>query len=122
MEFISEFVDFLLKGVFWYFVIGLLTMPLRQKMDQKRADLEETVTKLMTIVHRVSVEKHGEVFYWFDADSNEFLAQGASTNETIAHLKSRFPTHIFLVSTKDSKYKLSAPTWEFVPFESKSNT
>ena len=122
MEFISEFIVFLLECVFWYFLIGLITMPLRQRLEQKREDIEVTVNKIMDLVHRVSVEKHGEMFYWFDADSDEFLAQGKTTDETVSHLKSRFPNHIFLVKTKDQQFKISAPAWEFTPIDSKSNT
>lgn len=119
MEFISEFIGFLLQCAFWYFIIGLITMPLRRRLEVQKDDLEEKVHKLMNRVHRVSVEKHGEVFYWFDADNDEFLAQGKTTNDTVSHLKSRFPDHIFFVKTKDQQFKISAPEWEFTPIETK---
>lgn len=125
MEFISEFIVFLLEIAFWYFIIGIVTMPLRRKLDQKREDLENVIEKLNEIVHIVNVEKHGDCYYWFDADNDEFLAQGSTTDETIAHLKSRFPKHIFFVQSKDQSYKISAPDWKFVPFklnESNSNS
>ena len=119
MDFIAEFIGFLLQCAFWYFIISLLLSPIRNKLEAKNEELQETVNKIMDLVHRVSVEKHGEVFYWFDADSDEFLAQGKTTDETIAHLKSRFPSHICLVKTKETQFKISAPTWEFTPIESK---
>ncbi len=116
MDFIFEFIGFLLQCAFWYFVIGIVTMPLRRKLDQKREDLDEVLEKINKIVHIVKVEKHGDCFYWFDQDNDEFLAQGTTTDETIAHLKSRFPKHIFFVQSKDQSYKISGPDWEFVPF------
>lgn len=119
MDFVTEFIRFLLEAVFWYFVIMLLTIPLRRRLETKKTDIEDAVTKLMKRVHSVSVEKHGDVYYWFDAESDEFLAQGKTTSETVAQLKSRFPTHIFLVRSKDTQFKLSAPTWEFTPLETK---
>ena len=49
------------------------------------------------IVHRVTVEKHNNVYFWYDYDDNEFLAQGTNDDEIIAKLKHRFPTHLFFL-------------------------
>jgi hypothetical protein len=49
------------------------------------------------IVHRVTVEKHNDIYFWYDYDDNEFLAQGVSDDEIINKLKERFPTHIFFL-------------------------
>ena len=51
------------------------------------------------IIHRVRVEKVNDVYYWYDHDDGEFLAQGTSDEEIINGLKSRFPTHIFYLPT-----------------------
>jgi hypothetical protein len=117
MEFLSEFVVFLVECAFWYFVIGLLTMPLRRKMDQKQADLDEQIEQLSKLVHRVQVEKHGESYYWFDADSDNFLGQGKTTEEAVVQIRSRFPGHIFLLGTKNNTYKLSGPDWTLKPVD-----
>lgn len=125
MEIISEFVLFLMQCAFWYVLIGVATMPLRRKLDQKNEELGNVLEKLNEIVHIVNVEKHGDCYYWFDADNDEFLAQGVTTEDTIAHLKARFPKHIFFVQSKDQSYKISGPNWDFVPVNLdalKSNT
>ena len=93
---------------------------MRRKMDQKREELDAVMEKLKEIVHVVNVEKHGDYYYWFDADNDEFLAQGMTTDETIAHLKSRFPKHIFFVQSKEQSYKISGPNWDFVPVDIKA--
>jgi hypothetical protein len=49
------------------------------------------------IVHRVTVEKHNDIYFWYDYDDNEFLAQGETDEEIIAKLKDRFPTHLFFL-------------------------
>jgi len=61
------------------------------------ADLlhDQLVKRLDEIVHRVKVEKHNDVYYWFDQDNNKFLGQGKSDEEIITVLKSRYPDHIF---------------------------
>jgi len=65
---------------------------------------------LNDIIHRVRVEKQSDTYYWYDMDNNEFLAQGASDEEIIANLKSRFPNHMFFLPTN---HLISAKTeWQ----------
>ena len=53
---------------------------------------------------------HGKDYYWFDADSDQFLGQGKTIQECIDHVKARFPGHIFLY--KDNGI-LAGPEWKF---------
>ena len=117
MEFLSEFVVFLIECAFWYFVIGLLTIPLRKRMERRQDELDEQIEQLSKLVHRVQVEKHGESYYWFDADSDKFLGQGKTIEEAVVQIKNRFPGHIFLVGTKDNTYRLSGPDWTLKPMD-----
>ena len=64
-----------------------LTDKLRKRLDE--------------IVHRVEVERHGEVYYWFDQDDRRFLAQGRSDQEIIDIIKKRFPDHIFYLESSN---------------------
>lgn len=66
---------------------------------------------LNKIIHEVAVEKHGEMEYWFDKDTDQFLGQGKTVAEITAHVKSRFPDHIFVLPLKGV---LCAPKWEIV--------
>lgn len=117
MEFIAEFAVFLLECAFWYFIINLALIPWRRRLEEKNQELTDVIDKLKEVVHIVSVEKHGDCYYWFDADDGQFLAQGVTTEDTLAHLKSRFPNHVFFVQSKDQSYKISGPDWKFVPFD-----
>ena len=119
MELFFEFIVFLGRCALWYFAITLLIAQLRQIWDQKIERLQETIDKLEEMVHVVNVEQHGEYFYWFDVDNDEFLAQGKTADETISHLKSRFPNHIFFFQGKDQNYRISAPDWTFIPVDIK---
>jgi hypothetical protein len=117
MEFITEFVWFLVQCAFWYFVFSILMTPMRRKLEAKNEELQGKLDNLNEIVHIVNVEQHGDYYYWFDADNDNFLAQGKTTDETVSHLKSRFPDHIFFVQSKEQSYRLSGPDWQFVPFK-----
>jgi hypothetical protein len=122
-----EFISFFVQCLFWYFVIGIVFNFLKQKIDAKAdsTELSNILKKLNDIVHRVKVEQHGDMFYWFDADNDEFLGQGKNTEEAIDHVKKRFPNHIFFVTSKEQQYKISGPNWSMEPFnldESTKNT
>lgn len=73
--------------------------------------LQESVKDVLErFIHEVSIEQHGTESYWFDKDTNEFLAQGKTDAELIDHIKKRFPDHIFIVPEKGL---LSSPDWIF---------
>ena len=57
----------------------------------------EQLDYLKKIIHDVNVERKEGVEYWFDRETDQFLAQGQTLDEIVATLKSRFPDHIFLL-------------------------
>lgn len=63
---------------------------------------EQLIKRLDEIVHRVKVEQHEDVYYWYDQDNNRFLGQGKTTEEIINVLKARFPEHIFYFDTNNT--------------------
>lgn len=98
--------------IFWIIgqvVIGIVNA--KQKLNEKERN--ELIEKIDELIHMVKVEKHGEVDYWFDADSGQFLGQGSTFDEAVEHIKSRFPNHIFLFG-KDGG--MAAETgWKLLP-------
>jgi hypothetical protein len=117
MEFLSEFVGFLLQCAFWYFLMSLVIGLFQRRLDEKEQTFKEQYERLNQLIHRVQVEKHNEVYYWFDADDDEFLGQGKDMDEAVAQLKKRFPGHIFLIADKTQSYRISGPDWEPVPIK-----
>lgn len=94
--------DIALWSVFWFFVLKTIDVLAgfylaKKETDQRIDELYEEITKS---VHSVKVEKHNDTIYWFDDESDRFLAQGRNTEELIAHLKERFKYDIFLVADK----------------------
>lgn len=78
-------------------------------------NLEEQLKKRIDeIIHRVVIEENNNMYYWFDLDDNEFLAQGKTTDEIIDTLKKRYPDHIFYL--QESEHLLCAKhDWKPVP-------
>jgi len=111
---IIEFIIFACQMFFWGIVSSIFLNFLLRRSSTRNKEIENIIARVNEIVHRVRVEEHYNNYYWYDADSDDFLAQGSSPAELVDRLKSRFPDHIFLLEEKDSMLKLSAPDWKMV--------
>lgn len=121
MEMILDFVFFCIQAVFWYWVVGLIVRVWEAYKEVKQEELTEFVDKVTEIIHKVQEEQHGELYYWFDSDSDAFLAQGKTVDDMVAHLKSRFPGHVFFLTRDNQHFYICKKTeWKFVPVELKT--
>lgn len=113
MTLAGEFVGFLIQialwMVFWHFAFKIVRSFMGQNNDEER---QELVKKVMDRIHQIKEEKHGDLTYWFDAESDAFLAQGKNDDEIKAHLKGRFKGHIFLL---DETRAWAGPDLKLVP-------
>jgi hypothetical protein len=76
-----------------------------------------TLEQIDELVHRIKVETHHGVNYWFDQDDDEFLGQGKTLQDIINHVKSRFPKHMFFMMENDKTMMLAERTnWQFEEF------
>ena len=109
----AELFTWAMQIMFWWFVISLILAWIRSKvMEEETVRFNRAVAILNDIVHRVKVEEHQGIFYWWDEDSDTFLAQGRTIEEVIDNLKKRFPEHHFFVKdNEDTTYRLKGPEW-----------
>ena len=112
MELLIEFILFFFQFVFWLFFISAaknLLFGNKVVVDEETEKLKE---KLISMIHRIKQERHGDCYYWFDQDNDQFLAQGRTDDEIIDVLKKRFPTHVFIMGNDRA---LRGPEWKVVP-------
>lgn len=69
--------------------------------------------RLEQIIHIVKQEQEGDMYYWYDNDNDNFLAQGRTWEDMIAALKERFPDHIFVLNHEEM---IVGPDFEVVKF------
>jgi hypothetical protein len=95
---------------FWFFSQVIFGVMDAHNIVQLKNHLGE-IKRIKDLIHEVKVEKHGEMEYWFDSESDTFLGQGKTVEEVIEHVKKRFPDHIFLLQgtggvSKQTDWKL----------------
>jgi hypothetical protein len=101
-DFFSQVFDIVLWSAFWLGVIKVLEVLLAlRKHHASMSNLQEEIgERLEAVLHNVNEEIHEGIHYWFDADDDCFLAQGASLSGVREHLKARFTDDIFIVKER----------------------
>jgi len=78
--------------VIMYFGFLLVKVHLEQKIQLR----QRAIKHIASCIHEVKVEVDRGIEYWFDSETNQFLAQGSSREEIYKVIKSRFNGHVFL--------------------------
>lgn len=112
LEFVAFCIEILLWMVFCSVLFGIVRKVL--SVEDTTDEREKIVDEVMKLIHRVKQEQHGECYYWFDADTDEFLAQGTTDTEIKDQLKKRFQGHAFII---DEKRALAGPELKLVTLE-----
>jgi len=98
-----ESIEMFLLWLFCTYVVVRFVIGMHQALTIHNENLHtQLINRLDEIVHRVEVVEDKSMYYWYDQDDKEFLAQGKTTEEIINNIKSRFPDHIFYLEESNS--------------------
>lgn len=114
MDLVLEFLLFFIELMFWVFIADLVISLFIASHKGKAEEREELVQQVAKKIHQVKQEKHGELIYWFDEETDQFLGQGCTDEEIRVHLLERFKGHIFLL---DEKRALAGPELKLMPID-----
>lgn len=98
--------------IIWGFVVGyavtwlvvkLITGYLRAKNEVLHKQLEEINKKVKELIVRVTIEKHGDIFYIFEKETDRFVAQGRTADEIKEVMQKRFPEKTFIATDEEIK-------------------
>jgi hypothetical protein len=104
----------LVISLFVGYLLGRFLLSIADRYFQEKLELHEAlVKKISDVVHPVKVEKHGDITYWFDADTDRFIAQGYTQEEIVEVLKKRWTKHIFIISPNEM---MIGPNFDVTPF------
>lgn len=73
---------------------------LEAKNEQLKKDLEELEKKVKKAIIKVNIEKHGDVFYLFEKDTDKFIAQGKDADEIKIVLEKYYPNKTVFADKK----------------------
>lgn len=110
----NELIDFICWFAFGLIVARIVLYIVNRTLENKIEEVENIRKKLHKIIHAVKIETYGEMTYWFDAETDQFLAQGRTRDEISDHLKERFKGHIFLINEDTEKGILAGPDFKLV--------
>jgi len=101
MEF-EDIVTLCEQAILFYFAfkIGMWLLGFNRFLNDAEETNEQVKKYLASIIHPVKSEQHGDVIYFFDADTNTFLAQGRDDAELAEALRARWQDHIFIVGER----------------------
>jgi len=111
MAFGAWLLDLAVWSMFWFFVFRTIRwiFDMRAAVEEAGELREEMVETLSKIMHGVKQEKHADVIYWFDEDSDAFLAQGRTVDDIREHLKQGWRDDIFLIN---GTHVMAGPDYE----------
>lgn len=109
---LNDYMDFFLWAFLVALAINIILRIINAHLESQLEAHQELLSKINDLVHEVKQEQVGDMVYWFDKDSNQFLAQGRTQEEIISVLRERFTKHIFLINEKEM---LVGPEFKPVP-------
>ena len=86
--------DFVVDTIFWLVVIWLIMKVWEKYLIAKNESLVEQIKDMQSQIKNsvilVDIEKHNDIFYLYDKDTREFIAQGSNFNEVKKNCEARF--------------------------------
>jgi hypothetical protein len=87
-------IDFIVDTIFWFVVFWLIIKVWQAYLTAKNEALIEQIKDMQaqiknSVIH-VDIEKHDDVFYLYNKDTREFIAQGTNFEEVKQQCETRF--------------------------------
>ena len=98
--------------IIWGFIVGwlitwlvlkLIAGFLHAKNAQLQGQLKDLEQKVKELFVRVNIEKHGDIYYVFEKETDRFVAQGRTAEEIKEIMQKRFPNKTFVATDEELK-------------------
>lgn len=93
--------------IFWFFVGWAVLKFVQKYLEAKNEVLKEELEQLQKRVKdkfiQVNIEKHGDVYYLFEKETDRFIAQGTNMDELKAHCDARFKNKVIFANDEELK-------------------
>jgi hypothetical protein len=103
----TEFLDFLLYAFIGWLIGRILMSFVMKFLEYRHEELNKEIEKIVKHFIFVKPEKHGDMIYLFEADTDMFVAQGRNMEELKQHCVKRFPDRNIVMSKEFAEeYKI----------------
>lgn len=80
-----EFFNTLIEAFFWFlvfwFAFQILGSMFHKRVQARLEELDAEIEDIKRVYKRVKIEQHHDMFYLFNADTDEFIAQGRTMQD-----------------------------------------
>ena len=98
----DQIITLLLELAVVYFIVRVVIAVITIGREAKQAEIARQVEAIAQKDVELTVEVHGNMAYFFNKETKEFIAQGTSANELIDHIKDRKFTDVkFLIDNAE---------------------
>ncbi len=98
----EQIITLLLEAAVVYFIVRVVIAVVAISKEVKQAEIAKEQALVQTNDVELRIEVHGNVAYFFNKNTNEFIAQGSTADELIDHITGRKFTNIkFLVDNNE---------------------
>jgi len=94
---------FLFYAFLGWLTIRILHKYLERQNQEMKGRLPELKEKIKKNIVPVTIEKHGDIYYAFERETNTFVAQGRTANEIREAMQKRFPEKTFMANEQHLK-------------------
>lgn len=95
--------DLILGGIIGWIISKIIIGYLNAKNAGLGEQLAELTEKIKQQVVPVTVERHGDVYYIYEKETDNFVAQGRDAEEIKQILSNRWPNKTFLADEDNAK-------------------
>lgn len=94
---------FILGFIITWAILKLFQKYLQAKNEILVEELEQLQKRVKDKFIQVNIEKHGDVYYLFEKDTDRFIAQGTNMDELKAHCDARFKNKVVFANDDELK-------------------
>ena len=81
IEFLNLAIEVLFWAVVFWLAFRILGAMISQHLENKLKELDAEIAAIKKTYKRVKIEEHHDMFYLFNADTDEFIGQGRTAQE-----------------------------------------
>jgi hypothetical protein len=96
----EEFLSFVFYALLGYIAARIVFHYLLKALHEKNEKLKQELVDLAKQYIFVKPERHGDMIYLFETDTDRFIAQGRTAQEIKAHCQQRFPDKNVVISSE----------------------